>query len=159
VDDIKFVINFDYPNCSEDYVHRIGRTGRRDKKGTAYTFFTSSNVKQAHELIDVLREANQTVNPKLFEMADMSRHVSSAKRRRYGTGGWNQRSIGFKRKYDGGHSGPAPKRGNYQSGNINRYNSVPSYYNSSQLTKPSVTSVNSQPNQNLAQNRFNSFAH
>lgn len=28
VDDIKFVINFDYPNNSEDYVHRIGRTGR-----------------------------------------------------------------------------------------------------------------------------------
>ena len=32
VDDIKFVINYDYPNNSEDYVHRIGRTGRRDKK-------------------------------------------------------------------------------------------------------------------------------
>ncbi|ETN69469.1 hypothetical protein NECAME_15289 [Necator americanus] len=32
VDDIKYVINYDYPNNSEDYVHRIGRTGRRDKK-------------------------------------------------------------------------------------------------------------------------------
>lgn len=32
VNDIKFVINYDYPNTSEDYVHRIGRTGRRDKK-------------------------------------------------------------------------------------------------------------------------------
>lgn len=32
VDDIKFVINYDYPNNSEDYVHRIGRTGRSDKK-------------------------------------------------------------------------------------------------------------------------------
>lgn len=30
--DIKFVINYDYPNNSEDYVHRIGRTGRRDNK-------------------------------------------------------------------------------------------------------------------------------
>ena len=26
IDDIKFVINFDYPSCSEDYVHRIGTT-------------------------------------------------------------------------------------------------------------------------------------
>ena len=36
VDDIKFVINYDYPNNSEDYVHRIGRTGRRDKKVIRY---------------------------------------------------------------------------------------------------------------------------
>lgn len=32
VDDIKYVINYDYSNNSEDYVHRIGRTGRREKK-------------------------------------------------------------------------------------------------------------------------------
>ena len=59
VDDVKFVINYDYPNCSEDYVHRIGRTARSNKTGTAYTFFTSNNAKQAQELIDVLREAKQ----------------------------------------------------------------------------------------------------
>ena len=28
VDDVKFVINYDYPNNSEDYIHRIGRTGK-----------------------------------------------------------------------------------------------------------------------------------
>ena len=32
VDDIKYVINYDYPNNSEDYVHRIGRTARCEKK-------------------------------------------------------------------------------------------------------------------------------
>ncbi|KAH7944533.1 hypothetical protein HPB52_021350 [Rhipicephalus sanguineus] len=73
VDDIKFVINYDYPNCSEDYVHRIGRTARSNKTGTAYTFFTPGNSKQAQELISVLKEANQVVNPKLFEMFEMSR--------------------------------------------------------------------------------------
>ena len=36
VDDIKVVINYDFPNNSEHYVHRIGRTGRRDKKATIY---------------------------------------------------------------------------------------------------------------------------
>uniref|UniRef100_A0A915DTT1 RNA helicase n=1 Tax=Ditylenchus dipsaci TaxID=166011 RepID=A0A915DTT1_9BILA len=51
VSDIKFVINYDYPNNSEDYVHRIGRTGRRDAKGTAYTFFTQSNGPKAKDLI------------------------------------------------------------------------------------------------------------
>jgi len=41
VKDIKYVINFDFPNNVEDYVHRIGRTGRAGATGTAYTFFTT----------------------------------------------------------------------------------------------------------------------
>ena len=79
VDDIKFVVNFDYPNCSEDYVHRIGRTGRVTKTGTAYTFFTPGNIKQASELINILREAKQQVNPKLIQMAESARGMSRGK--------------------------------------------------------------------------------
>uniref|UniRef100_A0A023FLZ1 RNA helicase n=1 Tax=Amblyomma cajennense TaxID=34607 RepID=A0A023FLZ1_AMBCJ len=73
VDDVRFVINFDYPNCSEDYIHRIGRTARSNKTGTAYTFFTPNNCRQAKELISVLQEANQVVNPKLYEIANNPR--------------------------------------------------------------------------------------
>ncbi|XP_012673588.1 probable ATP-dependent RNA helicase DDX5 isoform X2 [Clupea harengus] len=69
VEDVKFVINYDYPNNSEDYIHRIGRTARSQKTGTAYTFFTPGNMKQAGDLISVLREANQAINPKLIQMA------------------------------------------------------------------------------------------
>lgn len=38
VDNVSHVINYDLPNTFEDYVHRIGRTGRGDKKGKAFTF-------------------------------------------------------------------------------------------------------------------------
>lgn len=38
VDDVSHVINYDLPNTFEDYVHRIGRTGRSDKRGKALTF-------------------------------------------------------------------------------------------------------------------------
>lgn len=38
VDDISHVINYDLPNTYEDYVHRIGRTGRGSKRGEALTF-------------------------------------------------------------------------------------------------------------------------
>ncbi|KAL3274895.1 hypothetical protein HHI36_019677 [Cryptolaemus montrouzieri] len=69
VDGIKYVINYDYPNSSEDYIHRIGRTGRSESTGTSYAFFTPSNSKQARDLVAVLKEANQKVNPKLEEMA------------------------------------------------------------------------------------------
>ncbi|XP_022315716.1 uncharacterized protein LOC111119633 isoform X2 [Crassostrea virginica] len=73
VGDIKFVINFDYPSSSEDYVHRIGRTARAGQTGTAYTFFTPDNVKQANDLISVLQEAKQVVNPKLVSLSQSAR--------------------------------------------------------------------------------------
>ncbi len=38
VDNVSHVINYDLPTSFEDYVHRIGRTGRSDKKGKALTF-------------------------------------------------------------------------------------------------------------------------
>lgn len=69
VDDVKYVINFDYPSCSEDYIHRIGRTGRLNKSGTAFTLFTQTNSAKANDLINVLREANQIINPRLVELS------------------------------------------------------------------------------------------
>ncbi|EJD74118.1 DEAD box polypeptide 17 [Loa loa] len=91
VDDIKYVINFDYSNNSEDYVHRIGRTGRRDKTGIAYTFFTYANAPKAKDLIKVLEEANQSIPPELHQMA---KDNFSGGRGRYGGG--------YKRSYGGG---------------------------------------------------------
>lgn len=73
VEDVKFVINYDYPNSSEDYIHRIGRTARSTNKGTAYTFFTPGNLRQARELIRVLEEARQAINPKLLQLVDNGR--------------------------------------------------------------------------------------
>lgn len=63
------MINFDYPSSSEDYIHRIGRTGRSQSTGTSYAFFTPQNSRQAKDLINVLKEANQVINPKLTELA------------------------------------------------------------------------------------------
>ena len=65
------MINLDYPSQTEDYVHRIGRTARSGAKGTAYSFFTRENAKQAPELIQLLKDSHQDVNEKLNEMAKM----------------------------------------------------------------------------------------
>uniref|UniRef100_A0A8C4NQK9 RNA helicase n=1 Tax=Dicentrarchus labrax TaxID=13489 RepID=A0A8C4NQK9_DICLA len=73
VEDVKFVINYDYPSSSEDYVHRIGRTARSTNKGTAYTFFTPGNLRQARDLVRVLAEARQAINPKLLQLVDSGR--------------------------------------------------------------------------------------
>ncbi|XP_027917790.1 DEAD-box ATP-dependent RNA helicase 20-like isoform X2 [Vigna unguiculata] len=68
VKDIKCVINYDFPSSLEDYVHRIGRTGRAGAKGTAYTFFTHANAKFARDLIKILQDAGQDVSPALSAM-------------------------------------------------------------------------------------------
>lgn len=47
VRNITHVLNYDYPNNSEDYIHRIGRTGRAGAKGTAITFFTTDSEYKA----------------------------------------------------------------------------------------------------------------
>ncbi len=44
VQTISHVINFDLPNCAEDYVHRIGRTGRAGSKGIALSFAAGRDV-------------------------------------------------------------------------------------------------------------------
>ena len=44
VRNITHVFNYDYPNNSEDYIHRIGRTGRAGAKGTAITLFTTDSM-------------------------------------------------------------------------------------------------------------------
>ena len=69
IKDVNLVINFDFPNQIEDYVHRIGRTGRAGKKGCAHSFIDPGEGNMARKLIPILREAGQEVNPELQEMA------------------------------------------------------------------------------------------
>jgi ATP-dependent RNA helicase RhlE len=49
--EVTHVVNFDLPDSPENYIHRIGRTGRADKKGFAISFVTEKEkeVKQAIE--------------------------------------------------------------------------------------------------------------
>lgn len=65
----RVVINYDFPTGVEDYVHRIGRTGRAGATGVAYTFFGDQDSKYASDLIKVLEGANQRVPPEIRDMA------------------------------------------------------------------------------------------
>ena len=49
VDDVSHVINYDLPNTFEDYLHRIGRTGRSSKRGVALTFIPNEHAQEARE--------------------------------------------------------------------------------------------------------------
>lgn len=80
------VINYDFPTGIEDYVHRIGRTGRAGATGVAYTFFCDQDAKYAKDLIKVLEGAGQRVPPEIRNMATRGRGMGKA-RRQWGSAG------------------------------------------------------------------------
>ena len=68
IPDVHLVLNYSFPLTIEDYVHRIGRTGRAGKTGTAITFFHGNGHEKAlaGALQNVLRKANNTIPPALL---------------------------------------------------------------------------------------------
>jgi ATP-dependent RNA helicase DDX5/DBP2 len=108
VKDIQVVINYDFPagtNGVEDYVHRIGRTARGDcTTGKAFTFFTSDDAKRAHELIGVLRRADQEVSPELqrYDRSGGGFGGRGGGRGGYGRGGFGRGGGGRGGGYGGG---------------------------------------------------------
>ncbi|XP_045766634.1 ATP-dependent RNA helicase DBP2-like [Maniola jurtina] len=106
VDGVTHVINYDFPNTSEDYIHRIGRTGRLQNKGVAHTILTTEDARQAKSLIAVLKEAKQEI-PK--ELEDLANDYKSLK--------INERQSRFSQKKPW-----APKKWNkFRSNSYNRY--------------------------------------
>ena len=79
VEDVTHVINYDFPlGGVEDYIHRIGRTARANKKGTAITFFTPGDAKFVAKLVAVMKEAGQEVGPQLMSiMQSRGKHVTN----------------------------------------------------------------------------------
>jgi len=54
--DISHVVNYDMPDSTDAYTHRIGRTGRVGKAGDAFTFMTSEDTAMAHSLERLLKK-------------------------------------------------------------------------------------------------------
>lgn len=67
IPNVEIVINYTFPLTIEDYVHRIGRTGRAGKTGLSFTFFQPSDKSHAGELQQVIRQAGQNVPDELMK--------------------------------------------------------------------------------------------
>ncbi|XP_062123683.1 ATP-dependent RNA helicase bel isoform X1 [Drosophila sulfurigaster albostrigata] len=104
---VTHVINFDLPTDVEEYVHRIGRTGRMGNLGVATSFFNEKNRNICSDLLELLIETKQEIPGFLEEMLSSDRGHGGAKRRgggagaRYG-GGFGSRDY---RTTSGGGSG------------------------------------------------------
>jgi len=109
IPDVKHVINYDCPNNIEDYVHRIGRTGRAGHRGTSITFI-DEQTRILRELYDIFLENKQKVET-WFEKLVQSTG--------YGWGGSR-----------GGRGGGGKKRGG-----SSRYSSTRDYRQSSSFSR------------------------
>ena len=56
VDNIELVLNYDIPDCADDYVHRIGRTGRAGKSGHAISFAAPDQAAEMRDIEKVIRQ-------------------------------------------------------------------------------------------------------
>ena len=82
---IEHVINFDLPQCPEDYIHRIGRTARADASGEALCFVSPSDKSKWYAI-------NRLINPDAANSSDNKR--SSANRKKSNSNS-NRKPSGF----------------------------------------------------------------
>jgi len=107
INDVLHVVNYDFPQDIESYIHRIGRTGRVNKQGRSFSLVTRSEGKYVKKLIKVLKESGQEVNPDLYDLMKSARDDRGDKKQsRY-----NSRESS---RYQ-------------QSGQSNRYGNKPQY--------------------------------
>ena len=111
IDDLSLVINFDLPNISETYVHRIGRTGRAKASGIALSF---CNAEEKAYLKDIEKLINQKIpvieeHPYQDDEIEQAPIPKAAKNQRRNT---NRRSP---QKPKDGENANKPKKRNYYS--------------------------------------------
>jgi len=127
---VKVVVNFDPPNREEDYVHRVGRTGRAGQKGAAWTLLTNEDGAAARSIADIFKRMGLPLP------AELERRLASGEMRsgRAGGGGSGarSRSVGVvSRRHDDDFDfgGPARRNdfGGRDEGRSSFMNDCPTY--------------------------------
>ncbi|MFT2090912.1 DEAD/DEAH box helicase [Paraglaciecola sp. 2405UD69-4] len=113
IDQLPQVVNFDLPNVAEDYVHRIGRTGRAGAKGQAISMVTQEEFK---ELVDIEILTKQLIQRKIIAGYEPSQALPESKP--------GQKPIKAKKKPQQNRQNSRPSRN--RSGDDRNTNSKPS---------------------------------
>ena len=67
---MEFVINYELPNISETYVHRIGRTGRAGAKGTAFSFCDAEEKAYLRDIEKLIRKKIPVIENHAYPLID-----------------------------------------------------------------------------------------
>eukprot|EP00397_Hematodinium_sp_SG-2012_P015421 GEMP01015703.1.p1 GENE.GEMP01015703.1~~GEMP01015703.1.p1 ORF type:complete len:521 (+),score=122.94 GEMP01015703.1:77-1639(+) len=105
VRNITVVVNWDAPNSGEDYVHRIGRTGRGGECGDSYIFLFRDESKIAKEIVKLMTRSGQAVPEGLRQVAESNAYPSSRSGPYGGKKGSGSKGGGKGNGKDGGKDG------------------------------------------------------
>jgi ATP-dependent RNA helicase RhlE len=86
ITDIELVVNYDPPMSAEEYVHRIGRTGRAERSGRAATLISELDSRRAADIEKLLGEPVKEVRLEGFEYKQAKKRARSGGRRGPGRG-------------------------------------------------------------------------
>jgi superfamily II DNA/RNA helicase len=112
IPEVSHIFNFDTPVHSEDYVHRIGRTGRAGREGFSFTLVSPKETKQARAIEQLIKRDIQWVGEPVPETADVAEAAEGTKPKRRSRGKAKS-ETGDARTADArtGDARPARKRG------------------------------------------------
>ncbi len=85
IPDVSHVFNFDVPTHAEDYVHRIGRTGRAGKSGTAFSIVTRGDERYVDDIEKLIQRKIDWTGATLAEVGEGDGDVQAPDRSRRGT--------------------------------------------------------------------------
>jgi len=120
IPNVMYVIQYDLPNTIDDYVHRIGRTGRCGNVGTAISFVNHHNAPVLSDLRELLKESDQDCPTWLNSLCSQCRGGKRKKKGRYG--GRDYRNNKKSNYNQGNNSYGQGNRNSYGSGNNRRRN-------------------------------------
>lgn len=106
IPNVTHVVNYDLPSDVDDYVHRIGRTGRAGNTGRSTAFFNRGNKNIARDLIELLREAKQEVPDWLGDVANEAGFGGFSSGRGRGGRGRGRGGGDIRRGQSGGFGAP-----------------------------------------------------
>ena len=132
---VSYVFNFDMPKNIEDYIHRIGRTGRVGNKGMAISFYNEKNKVIAEDLVKEMKKAKQEI-PDFLEKFDYDNldddnyfFNGDYKKKRHGNNNnFHKRGHGRGGRFNRGFN----NRGGFNNNNYNNNNFNNSNFNNSE---------------------------
>lgn len=125
------VINFELPNVPEDYVHRIGRTGRAGAKGEAISLVCSEETEYQKEIEKILKQKLKTETIEGYEPTDTAgpKRASTQKKKspkkKKGVGATHRGAVDRKPKGDNANNSSNKKEGRSRNNKKNESSTGP----------------------------------